>query len=72
MSNRKFIVHLNKELDSMGMPEPIAERINALAKMLKISKFKADSMLNGDIDSKDPAILALANELGVSVEWLVG
>lgn len=72
MSNRKFIERLNKELDSMGMPEPTLERTDALAKLLKIPKFKANAMLNGHVDPKDPAILNLAKELEVTVEWLTG
>lgn len=72
MSNKKFIERLNKELNSMGMPEPAMERVNALSKLLKIPKFKAESMLNGHADPKDPAILALARELEVSVDWLIG
>lgn len=71
MSNKKFIERLNKELDSMGMPEPASERVDALAKLLKIPKFKADSLLNGHVDAKDPVLQVLAEELEVSVEWLM-
>jgi len=72
MLNKRFSERLNKELDSIGVPETTAERIEVLSKLIKIPKFKAEALLNG-ITSPDDALLnTLARELEVNVDWLVG
>ncbi|MFI4963593.1 MAG: hypothetical protein ACHP6H_07045 [Legionellales bacterium] len=72
MLNKRFSERLNKELDSIGVPEATAERIEALSKLLKIPKFKAEALLNG-ITNPDKILLdTLAQELEVNAEWLLG
>lgn len=72
MINKQFSDRLNKELDNIGIPARHDERVAAFAKLLKLSKFKAESFLYGTI-LPDCAILNLiANELEVSVDWLIG
>lgn len=72
MLNKRFSERLNKELDSIGVPETTTERIEVLSKLIKVPKFKAESLLNGHT-SPDAALLAiLAQELEVNADWLIG
>ncbi|RUR08357.1 hypothetical protein [Legionella sp. km772] len=72
MLNKKFSERLNKELDSIGVPEATTERIEILSKLIKIPKFKAEALLSG-LTSPDAKILkTLAEELEVNEEWLLG
>lgn len=72
MLNKKFSERLNKELDSIGVPEATIERIEILSKLIKIPKFKAEALLNG-LTSPDAKVLkTLADELEVNENWLLG
>jgi hypothetical protein len=72
MLNKKFSERLNKELDGIGVPEATAERIEALSKLIKVPKFKAEALLTG-LTCPDPSLLKiLAQELEVNEEWLLG
>jgi hypothetical protein len=72
MLNKIFSERLNKELDNIGAPEVIPERIEVLSKLLKIPKFKAEALLNGIINPDDPLLKTLASELEVKLDWLLG
>ncbi len=72
MLNKKFSERLNKELDSIGVPEANSERIEILSKLIKIPKFKAEALLNG-LTSPDAKVLKmLADEFEVNESWLLG
>jgi hypothetical protein len=72
MLNRKFCERLNKELDSIGVPEMASERIAILSKLIKVPKFKAEALLTG-LTNPDPALLKLlADEFEVNENWLLG
>lgn len=71
MSNKKLSERLSNELDSIGVPCLMTERVLVCSKLFKLPKFKTEALLNGVIlDSK--SIQTIANELAVSVEWLLG
>ena len=72
MLNKRFSERLNKELDSIGVPETTTERIEVLSKLIKVPKFKAESLLNGHTSPDEASLTILAQELEVSVDWLVG
>ncbi len=72
MSHKRFAERLNHELDSIGLPSTRNERIDAFAKMLKLQRFKAESLLNGMTLPQEPLLSQLAEELEVSVDWLLG
>jgi len=72
MPNKVFSERLNKGLDGIDVPEATTERIAVLAKLIKIPKFKAEALLNGLSNPDEVLLNTLAQELEVSVEWLVG
>lgn len=72
MLNKRFSERLNKELDSIGVPEASSERIEALSKLVKIPKFKAEALLNGITSPDDTVLNILAEELEVNADWLLG
>lgn len=72
MSNKQFSERLNKELDEMGVPAKTDERIEVLAKLIRVPKFKAEAILNGVTKLDAPLLNLLSEELEVDVDWLVG
>lgn len=72
MLYRRFSERLNKELDTIGVPESSSERIQALSKLIKIPKFKAEALLNGSTKPDDTLLKTLAEVLEVNVDWLIG
>lgn len=72
MLNRKFSERLNKELDSIGVPEATTERIEVLSKLIKVPKFKAEALLNGLTRPDAMLLKTIANELEVNEDWLLG
>jgi hypothetical protein len=72
MLNKRFSERLNHELDNIGAPEDNLERIDVLAKLLKVPKFKAEALLNGLTTPDAQLLRTLAEELEVSEEWLLG
>jgi len=72
MSNRKLTERLNNELDSLGVPELMLQRVQACSKMFKLPKSKVEALLYG-MNSYDPeAIEKIALELDISKDWLLG
>ncbi|KTC68800.1 hypothetical protein Lbir_2333 [Legionella birminghamensis] len=71
MSNRGLSERLNKELDAIGVPDLMSDRIQAFAKMLKLPRFKAEAVLNGMMVDAG-TMQTIASELEVSVDWLLG
>jgi hypothetical protein len=72
MSNKRFAERLNKALDDIDAPEYTDERIDVLAKLIKIPKFKAQAMLSGVVLPDKTLLNMLASEFEVSPEWLLG
>lgn len=72
MSNKQFSERLNKELDSIGVPLLGSERIDVFARLMKLPKYKAESLLNGNIIPDVELLSLLATELEVNGEWLIG
>lgn len=72
MTNRQFSERLNKELDDIGVPQHSDERVEAFAKLIKIPRFKAEAILNGQINPDIPLLETLSGELEVSADWLLG
>jgi plasmid maintenance system antidote protein VapI len=72
MSNRQFSERLNQELDEIGVPARSDERVEVFAKLLKVPRFKAEAILNGNTMLDAPLLEMLAEELEVSADWLLG
>ncbi|MDI1352856.1 MAG: hypothetical protein PSV35_08870 [bacterium] len=72
MLNKRFSERLNKELDNIGVPEAPAERIEVLAKLIKVAYFKAEALLSGVMNSDEKVLKILAEELEVNEDWLLG
>ncbi|WED43531.1 hypothetical protein [Legionella cardiaca] len=71
MSNKKLSERLNNELDALGVPGLMIERVQVCSKLFKLPKFKAEAVLNGMVlDSM--SLQTIADELEVSVDWLLG
>jgi hypothetical protein len=72
MSNKQFSERLNKELDEIGVPQRNDERVEVFAKLIKVPRFKAEALLNGNTNPELPLLELLAEELEVSADWLLG
>lgn len=71
MSNKLLSERLSDELDAIGVPSLMTERVQACSKLFKLPKFKIEALLHGVIiESK--SIQTIADELAVQVEWLLG
>jgi len=72
MSNKQFSERLNNELDDIGVPQRSDERVEVFAKLIKVPRFKAEAILNGNTTIEAPLLDLLADELEVSADWLLG
>lgn len=72
MSNKIFSERLNAELDEIGMPQRMTDRIETFAKFIDVPKFKAQSMLSGTTIPDEQILAFLARQLEVSESWLLG
>lgn len=72
MNNKRFSERLNKELDEIGVPQRSDERVEVFAKLLKVPRFKAEALLNGNTNPEAPLLQLLTEELEVSADWLLG
>ena len=72
MGNKRFSERLNKELVDIGVPQRNDERVEVFAKLIKVPRFKAEALLNGNTNPEAPLLKLLAEELEVSAEWLLG
>lgn len=72
MSNKQFAERINKALDDIGVPQKSDERIDVLSKLVKIPRFKAESLLDGTMLPDQTLLMLLTNELEVTQAWLLG
>ena len=72
MSNKRFSERLNKSLDDIGVPEHNEERVTSFSKLIKVPRFKAEALLNGNTIPDAPLLELLAEELEVDADWLLG
>lgn len=72
MTNKRFSERLNQELDNIGVPQRMNERIEIFSKLIKVSPYKAENILNGNTSLATPHLKVLADELEVTEDWLLG
>ena len=63
--HRHFSEALNKELDNMGVPEYMPERVEIFAKLIKVPRFKAEAMLNGSFYPDEELLDCIVKELEI-------
>jgi hypothetical protein len=71
MSNKKLTERLNRELDEMGVPALMTERVQICSKLFELPKFKTEALLNGVVLDTH-SMQKIADELEVTVDWLFG
>lgn len=72
VSHKPFAERLNQALDDIGAPEHREERIDVFARLAKIHRFKAETLLNGTAAADAALLTLLAREFEVSESWLLG
>jgi hypothetical protein len=72
MPHKIFAERLNQALDSIEAPENTSERIHALSLLIKVPKFKAAALLNGEIIPDEMLLHKMAEEFDISGDWLLG
>ncbi|KTD43406.1 hypothetical protein [Legionella quateirensis] len=72
MTNKKLNERLNHELDELGVPALMTERVQVCSKLFKLPKFKIEALLNGVITFDNHSMQKIADELEVSMGWLMG
>jgi hypothetical protein len=72
MPNKVLTERLNNELDKLGVPNLMTERVQACSKLFRLPKFKVEALLNGVIAIDSNSMNKIADELGVSSDWLLG
>ncbi|KTD02306.1 hypothetical protein [Fluoribacter gormanii] len=71
MSNKKLTERLNYELDELGVPALMTERVQVCSKLFELPKFKIEALLYG-VALDAPSMQKIADELEVSFDWLLG
>lgn len=72
MSNKKLTERLHNELDALGVPTLITERVQVCSKLFGLPKFKIEALLHGGVVLDADSMQKIAEELEVSSEWLLG
>lgn len=72
MAFKAFAERLNQELDEMGLPPQDDERVEAFRRLIDTHKFKAASILHGEIMPSPEVLEKIAKVLEVDMDWLVG
>lgn len=72
MSNKKLTERLNHELDEIGVPTLMTQRVQVCSKLFKLPKFKIEALLHGVVAFDCNSMQKIADELEVSINWLMG
>ncbi|BCA94987.1 hypothetical protein TUM19329_13480 [Legionella antarctica] len=72
MSNKKLTERLNSELDELGVPTLMTDRVQVCSKLFRLPKFKIEALLHGVIAFDSSSMQKIADELDVCKEWLLG
>ncbi len=72
MSNKKLTERLNNELDELGVPTLMTERVQVCSKLFNLPRFKIEALLHGVIAFDSDSMQKIADELDVSKDWLLG
>ena len=72
MSNKRLTERLNEELDELGVPTQMTERVQVCSKLFNVPKFKIEALLHGVVAFDSKSMQKIADELDVSIHWLLG
>lgn len=72
MANKKLTERLNNELDELGVPTLMTERVQVCSKLFNLPKFKVEALLHGIVAVDSKGLQKIADELDVKPEWLFG
>jgi hypothetical protein len=72
MNNKIFTQRFNQELSSLGLPEDVAEKTKAVAKVFKITRHLANAMIFGHVLPPEEQLDKIAEILEVCPQWLSG
>jgi len=72
MSNKKLTERLNHELDVLGVPQLMTERVQACSKMFELPKYQVEAILSGIATKDISSVEKVATELEVNKDWLLG
>ncbi|KTC91132.1 hypothetical protein OQJ18_14240 [Fluoribacter dumoffii] len=70
MTNKKLTERLHQELDELGVPALMTERVRVCSKLFQLPKFKIEALLHGVVALDANSMQKIAEELEVSTDWL--
>jgi hypothetical protein len=72
MNTKIFSQRFNRELSFMDLPEDLAEKTKAIAKVFSVTRHMANAMIFGHMIPPDTQLDKIAEILDVCPEWLTG
>lgn len=72
MNTKTFSQRFNRELSSMDLPEDLAEKTKAIAKVFSVTRHMANAMIFGHMIPPNHQLEKIAEVLDVCPEWLCG
>jgi hypothetical protein len=72
MNRKVFSQRFNRELSTLGFPEELVEKTKAVAKVFKISRHLANSLIFGHDLPNQEQLDRIAEVLEVCPKWLTG
>ncbi|MDP3706390.1 MAG: hypothetical protein Q8R24_10885 [Legionellaceae bacterium] len=72
MNTKVFSQRFNRELSLMDLPEELAEKTKAIAKVFSVTRHMANAMIFGHMLPPEDQLDRIAEVLDVCPEWLSG
>lgn len=72
MNTKIFSQRFNRELSFMDLPEDLAEKTKAIAKVFSVTRHMANAMIFGNMIPPENQLDKIAEILDVCPEWLSG
>ncbi len=72
MNSKIFSERFNRELTAWSLPDDLAEKTKAVAKVFNVSRYFANAMVFGHIMPSAEELDNIAKILGVCPQWLGG
>ncbi len=72
MNTKIFSQRFNREISFMDLPEDLAEKTKAIAKVFSVTRHMANAMIFGNMVPPDNQLDKIAEVLDVCPDWLSG